>query len=231
MPTFCNSAVSCSAAVERLLAAILPGIDHRRQNLIEPRHAARALRRPIRAAIKRLQLGRQKHAHRPAAVPREHLHRVHVNLIEVRPLLAIDFDRHEVLIEHASDRFVLKALVLHHVAPVTGRVPDRKKDRLVLAPRLLDRLFAPRIPIHRIVLVLQQIRARFLGEAIRHQMMSLAISLHYSIHPPPRTRSILVGIVTNNRLPRRHGKLRLVEHDLQPPSGKTVISAGCAGAL
>ena len=86
---------------DRLLAAILPGVDHRRENLIEPRHAVPARRRPIRAAIKRLQLRRQKHAHRPAAAAREHLHRVHVNLIEVRPLLAVDLDRHEMLVEHA----------------------------------------------------------------------------------------------------------------------------------
>src|SRR4051812_5973091 len=143
-----------------MLAAILPSVHYSRQNLIKPWHPARALRRPVRAAIKWLQLRRQKHAHRPAAMPREHLHRIHVNLIEVRPLLPIDFDWDKVLIEHPRDRFAFEALVLHHMAPMTSRIPDRKKDRPILAPRPSDRVLAPRIPVHRIVPVLKEIRAR-----------------------------------------------------------------------
>ena len=52
---------------------------------------------------------------------------------------------------------VLEALVLHHVAPVAGRVADRQKNRLVLGLRPLERLGPPRIPVDRIVGVLQQI--------------------------------------------------------------------------
>ena len=148
---------------ERLLAAIFPGVDDGGQDLVEAGHAARAVRRPVGAAIERLQLGREEHAHRPAAAAGEHLHRVHVDLVEVGPLLAIDLDRHEVLVEQRGDRVVLEALVLHHVAPVAGRVADRKKDRLLLAARFFDRLVAPGIPVDRIVLVLEQDRGSFRG--------------------------------------------------------------------
>ena len=55
----------------------------------------RGVRRPVRAAVERLQVGRQKHRHRPAAAAGHHLHRVHVDLIEVGPLLAIDLDADE----------------------------------------------------------------------------------------------------------------------------------------
>ena len=37
---------------------------------------------------------------------------------------------------------------------------------MFLAPRFLERLFAPRIPVDRVVRVLLQVRARLLGETI-----------------------------------------------------------------
>ena len=61
---------------------------------------------------------------------------------------------------------VLERLVLHDVAPVAGGVPDREEDRLVLVPRLGERLFAPRVPVHRVVGVLQEVGTGFLGEAV-----------------------------------------------------------------
>jgi hypothetical protein len=48
-----------------------------------------------------------------------------IDLIDVGALLAVDLDRHEVLIEHGGGGLVLEALALHHVAPVAGAVPDR----------------------------------------------------------------------------------------------------------
>ena len=72
----------------------------------------------------------------------------------------------KLLVEHARDGFVLEALVLHHVAPVAGRVADGEKDRLVLALRRGERLLAPRVPVHRIVRMLLQVRARGEDEAV-----------------------------------------------------------------
>src|SRR4051812_36271198 len=54
------------------------------------------------------------------------------------------------------------------MAPVTGRVADREKDRLLLALRAIQRLRSPGMPIDRVVLVLQQIRRCFLREMISH---------------------------------------------------------------
>src|SRR5688500_14721242 len=45
---------------QRMFAAILPGINYGRQNLVEPWHPAGLVRRPIRTAIERLQLGSQE---------------------------------------------------------------------------------------------------------------------------------------------------------------------------
>ena len=60
--------------------------------------------REVGAAVERLQLGRQPHAHRPAAGSGGRLHERHVDAIDVGPLFAIDFDRHELLVQDFGDR-------------------------------------------------------------------------------------------------------------------------------
>ena len=92
----------------------------------------------------------------------------HVDVVEIGPLLAIDLDRHEVAVHEGGDRLVLERLALHDVAPVAGRVADGEEDRLVLGPGALEGFLAPGIPVHRVVGVLEEVRARGLGEAIGH---------------------------------------------------------------
>ena len=77
-------------------------------------------------------------------------HRVHVDPVHVGPLLAVDLDVDEALVHQRRDLRVLERLVRHHVAPVAGRVADREQDRLVLGPRLRERLVAPREPVDRV---------------------------------------------------------------------------------
>ena len=145
------------------------GLDHLRplglprardleQHVDEPWPLPARCRREVRAAVERLQLGCQPHAHRPSARARRRLHERHVHPVHVGALLAIDLDRDELAIEHGGDLVVLERLVLHHVAPVTRRVANRQEDRLVLQPRASERLFAPWIPVDRVVCVLQQVR-------------------------------------------------------------------------
>ena len=119
------------------------------------------LRRVVRAAEERLTLGREKDGHRPAAVPRERDDRVHVQRVDVGPLLAVDLDADEALVHQRRRRLVLERLVLHDVAPVAGRVADGEQDRLVLRARLREGLVAPRVPVDRVVRVLEEVRARF----------------------------------------------------------------------
>ena len=65
---------------------------------------------------------------------------VHVDRVEVGPLLAVDLDVDEALVHQRRGGRVLERLVRHHVAPVAGRVADREQDRLVLRARALERL-------------------------------------------------------------------------------------------
>src|SRR6266542_5759254 len=82
------------------------------QNTREARHVVAIIRRKIGSAIEGDARGRQKHRHRPAAMTGHHLHSIHVDLIKVGSLLAIDFYVHKVLIHQFRDRFVFKCLVL-----------------------------------------------------------------------------------------------------------------------
>jgi hypothetical protein len=99
-------------------------------------------------------------------VARHHLDGAHVNLVEVGALLAVNFDVDELLVHQARDLLVLERLALHHVAPVAGRVADAQKNRLVLAFRFFQSLVAPRVPVHGVVRVLQEIRAGLLRETV-----------------------------------------------------------------
>ena len=151
-----------------LIAPHQPGVVDGAQHVVEARHPAAGRRREVGAAVERLQVGREEDRHRPTAAAGHHLRGVHVDLIEIGPLLAIDLDRDEPLVDDHRDLLVFEALVLHHMAPVTGGVADREKDRPLLALGALERLRAPRMPVDGIVFVLEQVGRRFVGEMIWH---------------------------------------------------------------
>lgn len=52
-----------------------------------------------------------------------HLHKGHIHLVHIRPLLPVNLHADEVLTEQAANLLVLEGFLLHHVAPVTGGVP------------------------------------------------------------------------------------------------------------
>ena len=153
-------------ALRHLVAAIAPRLRDAREHLAERGHPMARLRRVIGAAVERTSVGGAEHRERPAAVPGQPGHRVHVDLIDVGPLFAIDLDAHEQLVHERRGLGVLERLVLHHVAPVACAVADRDEQRSVFALRPRERLRAPGIPVHRVVHVLAQIGARLRREAV-----------------------------------------------------------------
>ena len=139
------------------------------QQLDEPRPTVRGALREVGAAEERPAVGRQEHRHRPAALAGHGLHRVHVDGVDVGPLLAVDLDVTNSSFMTAATSCVLERLVGHHVAPVAGRVADRQQDRLVLARGPGERLVAPRVPVDGVVGVLAEVglvssARRFMGE-------------------------------------------------------------------
>jgi hypothetical protein len=120
--------------LEHLRPAVVPGLRHALDDLRERGPAERWRGREVRARIERFQarvVGRaragrgQPDRHRPPARAGHELDRVHVNVVQVRSLLAVDLDADELLVQQGCDGGVLEGLALHHVAPVAGRVAHR----------------------------------------------------------------------------------------------------------
>lgn len=82
---------------------------------------------------------------------------IHIQIVNIRPLFAIDFDSDVMFIQVIGDFLVLKALSCHLVAPVACSVADRKENRLLLLHSPFECLISPRIPIDRLMGMLQQI--------------------------------------------------------------------------
>src|SRR4051794_21008226 len=114
----------------------------------------------------RLVLGRQKHGQGPATPFAHGLERTHVNMVDVRPLLPVNLDVDEERVHHRRDFRILKALVGHDMAPVTGGVADREEDWPVQALGFGERLRPPFPPRDRVVPVLLQVRRRRLRETV-----------------------------------------------------------------
>jgi hypothetical protein len=149
-----------------VVAALAVRVGHRDEHLPEARQPVPRLGRVVRPAEEGLALGRQEDRHRPATVPAQRDHGVHVDGVDVRTLLAVDLDVHEALVHQPRGLGVLERLVLHHVTPVARRIADREQDRLVLLPCSAARFLAPRVPVDRVVGVLEQVRARLLREPV-----------------------------------------------------------------
>src|SRR5918997_2804390 len=147
---------------------VLVGVGEAEEHLLEGGQAPFRDGREVGAAVERGAVGGEKDRHRPSAVARQGLDGGHVDRVYVRPLLAVDLDVDEVLVHYPRGLLVLEGLALHHVAPVARAVADREQDGLVLLARLLQRLLAPRKPVHGIVLVLKQVRARLFRKPVGH---------------------------------------------------------------
>ncbi len=145
----------------------LPSVGHGHQHLIEAGQAVVRPRRPVSAAEKRLAFRREKHRQRPAAAAGQHLHRVHIDLIQIETLLPIDLDAYETLVQQPGDFGIFKSIMGHHVAPMTGGITDRQEDWLLLGPGQGQRLGIPGPPIHRVSGVLEEVRAQFVGKVVR----------------------------------------------------------------
>ena len=90
----------------------------------------------------------------------------HVDLVDVRPLLAVDFDVHEQLVHDGGNLFVFETFMSHDMTPMAGRVSDREQDRPIAALGLAKGVRTPGPPVHWIVFVLQQIWTGLIGETI-----------------------------------------------------------------
>ena len=78
-------------------------------------------------------------------------------MVDIGQLFAVDLNGDIASVQLGGDGLVLKALALHHMTPVTGRVADAQQDGLAAGRSLSERRLAPRSPVDGVVGVLQQI--------------------------------------------------------------------------
>ena len=103
-------------------------------------------------------------------MPIDHLHRVHVDLVDIRPLFPVDLDAHKVRVHQFGDVGILKGFMRHDMAPMAGGVADGDEERLVLSLGFGERLITPRVPINRVIGMLAQVEAGLGGKAVWHQV-------------------------------------------------------------
>ncbi len=111
-----------------------PGVDQRLQHLPERRLAVPRLVGVVGAREERVAVVVEHDRHRPAALPGHRRGGLHVDGVHVGPLLAVDLDADEVLVEVRRGGVVLERLVRHHVAPVARGVPDAQQHRHITTP-------------------------------------------------------------------------------------------------
>src|SRR5262249_54655335 len=92
------------------------------QHTREACHAIAVLWREVGASVEGSAVRREDPRHRPPPAASQRLHRVHVERVNVRPLLPIHLDADEMLAHQPRDVLILEALGELSVAPMTSTV-------------------------------------------------------------------------------------------------------------
>ena len=180
---------------DRLLV-VRPRVGHRLQDLGKSGAAEPGLGRKVGAAPIGLGIRCEKHCERPAALFAQHVQGVHINGVDVGTFFAVDFDVDEAVVHHRGDLGRFETFVRHDVAPVAGGIAHRQQDRFVLFARRRQCGFAPRPPMDGVVLVLLQVGAGLVGEAIGHDVFPAMAGDHST------------GVDAQNRMGRRDKRPR-----------------------
>ena len=188
------------------------------QHARKGRNVVTVFGREVGPAVERLAVRGQKDGHRPAAPTGQHLHRVHIDVVDVGPLLTVHLDVDEEVVHERSRLRVLERLVRHDVAPVASRIAHAEQNWLVFGFGFGERLLAPRIPIHGIVGMLQQIGAGLpgqpVGERLRHACRGA--------YPPGRPVSSRAAV---SKKPEDERHIRPLTNQAMPPYSNVHVHA------
>ncbi len=120
----------------------------------------------IGAAIQRAAIRQGDAVEGPASAAGHQLHGSHVYLVHIGPFFSIYLYIDKQAVHHLGHCLVLKALALHDVTPVAGAIADADEQQSVRVAGQLQSLIAPRVPLHRVVGMLQQIGTRLVNEVV-----------------------------------------------------------------
>ncbi|MNE85995.1 hypothetical protein D3C80_1830510 [compost metagenome] len=106
------------AELVQRIAVLLPLGMNLLQNIHQSDPTQHPPFREIRSRIKRLFVRRQQHRQRPPPAPGQRLTHRHIQPVNIRPLLAVDFDGYEVVVEELGDILVLEGFSFHYMTPM-----------------------------------------------------------------------------------------------------------------
>ncbi len=156
----------------RVLRHLLRPVAIKRRHIVEHagerRLAELLFLGQIAAHEKGLSLGVEKYVQRPAALMAQNIGGGLIELIQVRALHPVGDHRDEIVIDQLGGFGVRKAFPVHHMAPMAGGIADGEENRLAGLFGLRQHGIAPIAPLHRIVLVYQEIGAGGGGECVHH---------------------------------------------------------------
>src|SRR5215831_823344 len=135
----------------QIRAAAFKGINYGQQHAPESRPAKLVLGREIGPSEKRPAIRQQESGQWPAALPRNRADRGLVARIHVRSLVAVDFDRDEVLVDDLRDDGIFVAFSVNDMAPMAPHRADIQQNRFVLLFRTGKSFLVPFIPIDRLM--------------------------------------------------------------------------------
>ena len=136
---------------DKLDSFIFVGIRHRQQNAPKSGPPHLIFRREIRAAKKWFSIGQQESRQWPATLPGNCADGGLIPRIDVRPLVAVDFHGHKILVDNFRDLGVLVTLAIDHMAPVTPHGADIEKNGLIFRFRARKSRIAPFVPVDGLV--------------------------------------------------------------------------------
>ena len=111
----------------------------------------------VGTSVKGLLVGHQEDIQGPPSMESHGLHGIHVDIVQVRALLAVDFDADKMGIHDGCCRCIFKTFLFHHMAPMASRVADGYQDGFVFFICSRQSLWTPGVPIHGVVRVLQEV--------------------------------------------------------------------------
>jgi len=94
---------------------------------------------------------------------------LHVDAVNVRAFLTVNFYVYEVGVHQRGGFRVFERFVRHDMTPMTGGVSDAQEDGLIFHPGFGQRFFSPRMPVYRVVGVLEEIGGCFVYKMIWHE--------------------------------------------------------------
>ena len=156
---------ACSSSSPR---RVLPELVDALAQLDEADHPAAPLLREVGAGEERAAVGRAHHGHRPAALAGHGLGGLHVDVVDVGPLLAVDLHVHEQPVHHRGD--VRRPRRTRGPSRGTSGRPSSRSTR---GPGRRARAASANassphgLPVDRVVGVLAEVGAGLLGEAVR----------------------------------------------------------------